>query len=415
MAVVRLDNVHGNRGGQRLRQAVRLVGEEQAVRVHRRNGPLTIGVCQRLRQGAAATRHIVRNQCLIDRQVAVRVKTLNQLSAVVVQVAFDGVAATRLTQRTAHSVFAAVLLAAEAVLQFGGAAVGGVRDTARQSQTGSRCRTGIVVATGKVRIRTNRNVLSVGPGNLLRRSRRTGGNDRASAHQLGVSCRPLQGASTTEGTTNHVAEARHAQCTRQTRLRTYRVANAHLREAGTPVLTSARVALGDDARRTGRTVAAAQNIGSNHEVAVGVHDRAGAHDAFPPAVRFDSANQRGGHVGGGYAAGDMRVTGERVQDQDGVITSLVEGAPGFVADGDLRQGHAGLELQVADVQLTQVALRFRVFALGARHGDGCGDRLAGSAGLGGAGLASALGGHGVPFTGLVGEVVPGVSGVLVCG
>ena len=111
----------------------------------------------------------------------------------------------------------------------------------------------------------------------------------------------------------------------------------------------------------------------------------------------------------------MRVTGERMQNQDGVITSLVEGAPGFVADGDLRQGHAGLELQVADVQLTQVALRFGVFALGARHGDGCGDRLTGSAGLGGAGLASALGGHGVPFTGLVGEVVPGVSGVLVCG
>ena len=116
----------------------------------------------------------------------------------------------------------------------------------------------------------------------------------------------------------------------------------------------------------------------------------------------------------------MRVTGERMQDQDGVITSLVEGAPGFVADGDLRQGHAGLELQVADVQLTQVALRFGVFALGARHGDGCGDRLVDSAGLlgtgqRGAGLASALGGHGVPFTGLVGEVVPGVSGVLVCG
>ena len=318
----------------------------------------------------------------------------------VIQVAFNGVAAARLTQRTAHSVFAAVLLTAEAVLQFGGAAVGGVCDTARQSQTGYRCGTGIVVAAGEVRVRTNRNVLGVRPRDLLRRSRRTGGNDRASAHQLGVSCRPLQGASTTEGTTDYVAESRHAQCTRQTCLRTHRVADAHLREAGTPVFTSARVALGNDARRTGRTVAATQNIGSNHEVAVGVHDRAGAHDAFPPAVRFDGANQRGGHVGGGYAAGDMRVTGERMQNQDGVIASLVEGAPGFVADGDLRQGHAGLELQVADVQLTQVALRFGVFALGARHGDGCGDRLAGSAGLGGAGLASALGGHGgVPSLG----------------
>ena len=194
------------------------------------------------------------------------------------------------------------------------------------------------------------------------------------------------------------------------RLSTYGVADAHLREAGTPVFTSARVALGNDARRTGRTVAATQNIGSNHEVAVGVHDRAGAHDAFPPAVRFDGANQRGGHVRGGHAAGDMRVTGECVQDEDGVIAGLVEGTPGFVTDGHLRQSHAGLELQVADVQLTQIALRFGVLGAGARHGDGCGDRLAGSAGL-----ASALGGHGVPFTGLVGEVVPGVSGVLVCG
>ena len=85
----------------------------------------------------------------------------------------------------------------------------------------------------------------------------------------------------------------------------------------------------------------------------------------------------------------MRVTGECVQDEDGVIAGLVEGTPGFVTDGHLRQGHAGLELQVADVQLTQIALRFGVLGAGARHGDGCGDRLAGSAGL-----ASALGGHG---------------------
>ena len=181
------------------------------------------------------------------------------------------------------------------------------------------------------------------------------------------------------------------------------------------MLTGARVAFGNDACRAGGTVAAAQNIGGNHEVAVGVDDRAGAHDAFPPAVRFDSANQRGGHVGGGYAAGDVRITGERMQNQDGVIASLVESTPGFVADGDLRQSYAGFELQVADVQLTQVALRFGVLALGASHGDGCGDRLVDSAGLGGAGLASALGGHGGPFTGLAGEVVPGVSGVLVCG
>ena len=90
----------------------------------------------------------------------------------------------------------------------------------------------------------------------------------------------------------------------------------------------------------------------------------------------------------------MRVTGERMQDQDGVIAGLVEGTPGFVTDGHLRQGHAGLELQVANVQLTQVALRFGVFALGACHGDGRGNRLVDSAGLGGAGLASALGGHG---------------------
>ena len=370
---------------------------------------------QRLRQGAAATRHVVRNQCLIDRQVAVRVKTLNQLGAVVVQVAFDSVAATRLTQRATHGAFAAVFLAAEAVLQLGGATVGGVCNTARQGKARSRRGASIVVTAGEVRVRTNRNVLGVSPRNLLSRRRRTGGNHRASAHQLRVGCRPLQGASAAEGTTNHVAEAGHTQCTSQVRLGTYRVADAYLWEAGTPMLTGTRVAFGNDACRAGGAVAAAQNIGGNHEVAVGVHDRAGAHDAFPPAIRFDSANQRGGHVRGGYAAGDMRVTGERMQNQDGVITSLVEGAPGFVADGDLRQGHAGLELQVADVQLTQVALRFGVFALGARHGDGCGDRLAGSAGLGGAGLASALGGHGVPFTGLVGEVVPGVSGVLVCG
>ncbi len=74
--------------------------------------------------------------------------------------------------------------------------------------------------------------------------------------------------------------------------------------------------------------------------------------------------------GGGHAAGDMRVTGECVQDEDGVIAGLVEGTPGFVTDGHLRQSHAGLELQVADVQLTQIALRFGVLGAGAATGMG---------------------------------------------
>ena len=46
----------------------------------------------------------------------------------------------------------------------------------------------------------------------------------------------------------------------------------------------------------------------------------------------------------------MRVAGERMQNQDGIIASLIESTPGFVADGDLRQSHAGFELQIADGQ-----------------------------------------------------------------
>ena len=199
---------------------------------------------------------------------------------------------------------------------------------------------------------------------------------------------PFYGACTPEGTADDVAEARDAQGPGQTRLGAHRVADGDERESGSPVLAGARVALGNDAGRTGRTVAAAQNIGGNDEVSVGVDDRAGAHDALPPAVGFDSADEGRGHVRGGHAAGDMRVAGECVQDEDGVIAGLVEGTPGFVTDGHLRQGDAGFKFKVTDGQLTQVALRLGMLGAGARHGNG------GGHGLGSTGFGGGLSGHG---------------------
>ena len=367
---------------------MRLVREEEAVSVHCGNRPLTIGAGQRLRERTAAARHIVRDEGLVDSQVAVRVEAFHQLATVVIQVALNGVTSARLAQRAALDTFAAVLLTTKAMFQLSGATVGGVGDAAGQGEACHRCGTGIIVATGKVRVRTNRQILRVRPGNLLGGGRRTGGNNRASAHQLGVGCGPLYGACTTEGTADDVAEARDAQGLSQACLGTDRVTDGDERESGTPMLASARVSFGNDAGRTGRTVATAQNIGGNHEVSVGVDDRSGAYDALPPAVGFDSADEGRRHIRGGHPAGDMRVAGERMQNQDGVIASLIESTPGFVADGDLRQSNTGFKLKVADGQLTQVTLRLRVFGAVAGHGNRRGH------GLNGTGFGDGLSGHG---------------------
>ncbi len=182
-------------------------------------------------------------------------------------------AATR-SQRTAHSVFAAVLHGRSGA-PTGGAAVGGVRDTVPGQDP-------VAVTACEVCVRNESHTSECGP----RKSappQPTGGRPHP-RHQL----------ATTRGRAppNHQSRSGKLvtlQCTRQP---TYGVADAHPREAGAPVPPAQLP--GD------RPNAATQNIGSNH--GSGWCPRPSRGSRYLPTSRPDSMANQGGH---GARCGDM--------------------------------------------------------------------------------------------------------------
>src|SRR5690606_19025602 len=117
----------------------------------------------------------------------------------------------------------------------------------------------------------------------------------------------------------------------QGELGAHRVADGDPREPGPP-----RPAVGRGRRRPGAALAAAQHVGGDHEVPVGVECQPGADDAFPPAWAG---------VPGAFRAYDVAVAGEGVQHEDRVGAVLVETAPRLVGQADPGKFTPGLQQQ----------------------------------------------------------------------
>ena len=98
-------------------------------------------------------------------------------------------------------------------------------------------------------------------------------------------------------------------------------------------LAGARV----DRRRAGAAAAAADDVRADDEVLVGVERLAGADGFVPPA---------GLRVARGVLPGDVRVAGQRVENQDRVALVRVELAVGFVGERDRPERRAALQLQL---------------------------------------------------------------------
>ena len=109
-----------------------------------------------------------------------------------------------------------------------------------------------------------------------------------------------------------------AEMVEQHRLRAHHVANGDDRKVEAP----RHAGVGIGRRRPGGAHAAAEDIGADDEIALGVDRPAGADHGLPPA----------GLAGQRMGVGDVLIAGERMADQHGVAALGIERAVGLIGD-----------------------------------------------------------------------------------
>lgn len=153
--------------------------------------------------------------------------------------------------------------------------------------------------------------------------------------------RPLDGAVPSEGGSQHQMEGLDVQGVGQARLGGDLVARGQPREARAPGASVRR-----GGRGAGRALAPTQDVGGDDEVALGVDRAPGTDELGPPSWA---------RVTGTGLAGDVGVSGQGVQDEDGVVTLGAQPAPGLECQHGARQDLAALQGEVPDLHEVPVA------------------------------------------------------------
>lgn len=129
-----------------------------------------------------------------------------------------------------------------------------------------------------------------------------------------------------------------------------------------------------------RAVAAAEVIGAEDEVFVGIEHLAGADEKIPPAALAVFSPSITGVWNGGGDAGGVLGAGERVKEQDGVVFGGIQGAVAFVGDAGVSQGVTGGKQEGFFRGADGAGAGMNFYGRSGReHGDGRGERTAGRA------------------------------------
>ncbi len=128
---------------------------------------------------------------------------------------------------------------------------------------------------------------------------------------------------------DHGKELLDAERVDELLLRAHHVADGDDRKAEIPRAAGGGIELG----RAGRAHAAADDIGADEEIALGVEHLAGADENVPPA----------GLAGHRMRLGDILVAGQRMADQDRVRAVGIELTVGLVCDVIGGESLAGIE------------------------------------------------------------------------
>ena len=158
---------------------------------------------------------------------------------------------------------------------------------------------------------------------------RAGGDRQRREDALGIARRPLQHLHAAERAAGDREQRLDAELVEQHRLGAHHVAHGDHRQVEAVDAVGRRVGRG----RAGGAHAAADDVGADDEIAVGVDGAAGTDHQAPPA----------GLAGHRVDAGDVLVAGQCVADEDGVGALAVELAIGLVGDLQVGEVAAGIE------------------------------------------------------------------------
>ena len=142
-------------------------------------------------------------------------------------------------------------------------------------------------------------------------------------HRFGIARGPLQHLHAAHRAADHAEQLLDAEMIDQQLLRPHHVADRDDRKIERPRLAGRRV----DLLRAGGAHAAAEHIGADQEIALGVEHVAGPDQRGPPP----------GMAGDRVRVGDVLVAGQRVADQDRVAALGVERAVGLIGDRERRR------------------------------------------------------------------------------
>ena len=157
-----------------------------------------------------------------------------------------------------------------------------------------------------------------------------GGHGEDAAGEVGEVGGEAQREHAAHGAADDGVEFRDAEVVEEEFLRAHHVADGDEGKLD-PV---GAAGFGVEGGRAGGALAAAEDVGADDEEAAGVDGLAGADEVVPPAGFF---------VGRRVPAGGVVVAAEGVADEDGVVARGVEGAVGFVAEGEGGEGLTAAE------------------------------------------------------------------------
>ena len=255
-----------------------------------------------------------------DVEIGVGVEAIDEAQALMAEIALH----LEVGVEAEGDLVAILQVAAELRVQRVVRQIGDVRRHARNGEAFARARALIeIAALAPVWIGHDGLAPDLVEGDVLRGMARGAGDRHGREHAVLVGRSPFEHLHAAHRAAKHAEHDRNAEMIEQPRLRPHHVGDGDDGKVE-PVGTAGR---GIGRAWPGRAHAAADHIGAEHEIAVGIDRLAWADHGLPPARL----------AGDGMDVGDMLVAGERMTDEHEVRLVGVERAVGLIGDGEGRE------------------------------------------------------------------------------